>query len=183
MKKNNLYISILYMIIDFFKNKNFVILLLIIFLIGLLFVINYYQTNSNNVQMVESTVIVCKKSPIEEFGTVESQTIKPSSQPSQSSSQKMQFKVFYTNWCGWSKKALALLDSEEFKNKMKEVEDIAEVVRIDCENDGKEECKQKEINGYPTMILYKNENGTEKPIEFNGERTAEGIVSFIKNNN
>jgi hypothetical protein len=32
------------------------------------------------------------------------------------------------------------------------------------------------------MILYKNVNGAEKSIEFNGSRTADGIVSFIKEN-
>jgi hypothetical protein len=176
------------MIIDFLKNKNIIILVLIIFLIGLLFVINYRQNNTNNnannnIQMIESAVVVCKKAPVENFGIVEAQnnsTKQTNEQPI--SSSKMQFKVFYTNWCGWSKKALALLDSEEFKDKMKEVEDKAEVVRVDCETNGKDECKQREISGYPTMILYKNENGKEKPIEFNGERTAEGIVSFIKQN-
>ena len=183
MKKNNLYISILYMIIDFLKNKNIIILVLIIFLVGLLFVINYHQNNKNDIQMIETAVVVCKKPPVENFGIVEPQNNSNEQPPEEpSSSSKMQFKVFYTNWCGWSKKALALLDSEEFKDKMKEVEDKAEVVRVDCENNGKEECKQKEINGYPTMILYKNENGKEKPIEFNGERTADGIVSFIKQN-
>ncbi len=170
------------MIIDFLKNKNIIILVLIIFLIGLLFVINYRQKNTNNnannnIEMLESSDVVCKKAPVENFGIVEAQTNEQSI-----SSSKMQFKVFYTNWCGWSKKALALLDSEEFKDKIKEVADKAEVVRVDCETNGKEECKQREISGYPTMILYKNENGKEKPIEFNGERTAEGIVSFIKQN-
>jgi thiol-disulfide isomerase/thioredoxin len=172
------------MIIDILKNKNFIILVLIIFLIGLLFAITYFQKNDNNVndvnntnnmEIVESSTIVCKNSPVESFGNSPKPIIN-------NTLKKMQFKVFYTNWCGWSKKALQLLDSQDFKDKMKEVEDMAEIVKVDCETDGKEECKQKEINGYPTMILYKNVNGVEKPIEFNGARTADGIVTFIKEN-
>jgi len=169
------------MIIDIFKNKNFVILVLIILLICLLFVIDYFQKshNVNNIQLDESSVVVCKKSPLENFGN--SLDTAPVS-ISTNNSNKMQFKVFYTNWCGWSKKALSLLDSQDFKDKIKEVEANAEIVRVDCEDNGKEECKQKGINGYPTMILYKNINGAEKSIEFNGSRTADGIVSFIKEN-
>lgn len=174
------------MIIDILKNKNFVILVLIILLICLLFAINYFQKRNtiNNMDMVESSIVVCKKSSSESFGN--SSDIVPIVPivpiVTNNASSKMQFKVFYTNWCGWSKKALVLLDSQDFKDKMKEVEANAEIVRVDCENDGKEECKQKGINGYPTMILYKNVNGAEKPIEFNGARTADGIVSFIKEN-
>jgi thiol-disulfide isomerase/thioredoxin len=169
------------MIIDIFKNKNFVILVLIILLICLLFAIDYFQKKNtvNNMEMVSSSVVVCKKSPFENFGN--SLDTAPVS-ISTNNSNKMQFKVFYTNWCGWSKKALALLDSQDFKDKMKEVESNAEIVRVDCEDNGKEECKQKGINGYPTMILYKNVNGAEKSIEFNGSRTADGIVTFIKEN-
>lgn len=171
------------MIIDIFKNKNFVILVLIILLICLLFAIDYFQKKNtvNNMEMVSSSVVVCKKSPFENFGnSTDNVAIAPVT--TNSNTNKMQFKVFYTNWCGWSKKALALLDSQDFKDKMKEVESNAEIVRVDCEDNGKEECKQKGINGYPTMILYKNVNGAEKSIEFNGARTADGIVSFIKEN-
>ncbi len=169
------------MIIDILKNKNFVILILIILLICLLFAIDYFQKNNttNNMELVESSVVVCTKPPFESFGN--SLDTAPVS-ISTNNSNKMQFKVFYTNWCGWSKKALSLLDSQDFKDKIKEVEAMAEIIRVDCENDGKEECKQKGINGYPTMILYKNVNGAEKPIEFNGARTADGIVTFIKEN-
>lgn len=46
---------------------------------------------------------------------------------------KAQFTVYYTSWCGWSKKALSMLNQPEmidyFKNNSK-----CELVLIDCES-------------------------------------------------
>jgi hypothetical protein len=92
------------------------------------------------------------------------------------SNGKVEFIVYYTNWCGWSKKALALLNSEEFKTEMNKIQDKATLVLLDCEGSGKEKCESEKIEGFPTMKLSKN----SELIEFNGPRTTEGIISFIK---
>lgn len=137
------------MLSELLKNKNTIILIIIVILLGVLYFINNSEPNANT------------NSTLEKFNN-----------------NKVQFKVYYTNWCGWSKRALALINSSEFQTQMNEIKDKAEVVLVDCENGGEQECSANNIRGYPTMILFKN----NKPIEFQGERTTEGIISFIKQN-
>ena len=74
------------------------------------------------------------------------------------------------------KKILALLSSDEFKGELNKIQDKAEIVLVDCEENGKEECNKEQIQGFPTLKLFKN----GELIEFNGPRTTEGIISFIK---
>lgn len=143
-------------------NKTTMILILIVILVLLLYYLNN-NSNSNNINTVNTR---------EKF-EIDNKILSD-----KSSSNKVEFKVFYTNWCGWSKRALSLLDSEEFKNKFKEIKEIASIVLVDCENNGKEECIKRKIGGYPTMYLCK---GT-KLIEFTGDRTSDGIIDFIKKN-
>lgn len=88
---------------------------------------------------------------------------------------KAQFTVYYTSWCGWSKKALSMLNQPEmidyFKNNSK-----CELVLIDCESEnGKNICDINKIEGFPTMKLI---NGNAS-INYNGERTPAAIKQFI----
>jgi len=88
---------------------------------------------------------------------------------------KAQFTVYYTSWCGWSKKALSMLNQPEmvnyFKNNVK-----CELVLIDCESEnGKNICKVNKIQGFPTMKLIIGDN----IIDYNGERTPDAIKEFI----
>jgi thiol-disulfide isomerase/thioredoxin len=143
------------------QNKTNMILIIIIILVIILYYLNNNGTNKNKNTM----------NTHEKFG-VQNKII------TDLPNNKVEFKVFYTNWCGWSKRALSTLNSDEFKNKFKEVQDKAELVLVDCEGVGKEECAKRQIQGYPTMKLFKG----DKSIEFNGDRTPDGIVNFIKQN-
>jgi thiol-disulfide isomerase/thioredoxin len=136
------------------NNKTNIILIVIIILIGLL----YYLNNSKNTNNTHEKFEIGSK--------INNKNNKP------------EFKVFYTNWCGWSKRILATLDSEEFKNKFNEVKNDVDVILVNCETTGKEECNARSVKGYPTMMLVKDNN----VIEFNGNRTPDGIIDFIKNN-
>lgn len=146
------------MLSELLKNKNTIILIIIVILLGVLYFINNSTcgANKNKVNIVNSSNT---NSTLEKFNN-----------------NKVQFKVFYTNWCGWSKRALAVINSSEFQSQINEIKDKAEVVLVDCENDGENECSANNIRGYPTMILFKD----GKPFPFNGERTTEGIIAFIK---
>jgi thiol-disulfide isomerase/thioredoxin len=93
-------------------------------------------------------------------------------------SNKPQLKIFYANWCGWSKRILAILNSPEFKTAYETVKNKCDIVLVDCENSGKDECKANNIRGYPTIILFKD----NKSIEYNGERTVEAIIKYIAEN-
>lgn len=148
------------MLSELLKNKNTIILIIIVILLGVLLFLNNSEcsTNKNKIISVNSSNT---NSTLEKFNN-----------------NKVQFKVYYTNWCGWSKRALAVINSSEFQSQINQIKDKAEVVLVDCENGGENECSANNIRGFPTMILFKN----GKPIEFNGERTTEGIISFIKEN-
>jgi thiol-disulfide isomerase/thioredoxin len=137
---------------DILKNKTNVILILIIILVGVLLYLN-----NVSVKYIQYTNNTREKFEVNE---------------------KLQFKVFYTNWCGWSKRALATINSDEFKKKFEEIKNRAEIVLVDCEGSGKEECVKRKIQGYPTMQLQKGNN----MIDFNGDRTPDGIINFIKQN-
>lgn len=153
---------------EILQNKTTMILIIIIILVGILY---YLNNNSMNEIQNKNTVNTQEKFEVE--NKIITDTV-----DTKASNNKLEFKVFYTNWCGWSKRALATLNSDEFKNKFKEVQDRAEVVLVDCEGTGKDECAKRQIRGYPTMHLCKG----EKSIEFNGDRTPDGIVNFIKQN-
>jgi len=93
---------------------------------------------------------------------------------------KNKFVVFYTTWCGWSRKALDTLNQPEMKKFFSEPNNNVDLVLVDCESkDGREQCDKHNVEGFPTMKLLKS-NG--KDIVYNGERTPEAIINFIKNN-
>lgn len=131
------------------NNKTNIILIAIIILIGLLYYLNNSKNTANVYEKFESD-----------------------------SKTKPEFKVFYTNWCGWSKKILATLESEQFKTKFNEIKNDVDIVLVDCETKGKEECTARSVRGYPTMMLIKG----KKSIDFEGDRTPDGIINFLKNN-
>ena len=91
---------------------------------------------------------------------------------------KASLKVHVAMWCGWSKRLLAQLDSEEFKNKFKDVENICILEIIDCE-ENKEKCDPSIVKGFPTIILQKKSGNS---ILYKGDRSTDDIISFIKAN-
>ena len=155
---------------ELLKNQNTIIFIIIVILLGILFFMSKKSENYTS---------SCSREPMDNMPPTQQvvQQIKES-QPSTLSTptNKIEFRVYYTNWCGWSKKALALLNSDEFKTEMNKIQDKATLVLLDCEADGKEKCDAEKIQGFPTMKLSKN----GELIEFDGPRTTEGIISFIK---
>jgi hypothetical protein len=153
---------------ELLKNKNTIILISIVILLGIFFFMNSKKE--------KYTEVSCSREIMSDIPK-ETQPVAPIiTAPTSSSNGKIEFRVYYTNWCGWSKKALALLNSEEFKTEMNKIQEKATLVLLDCEENGKEQCDKEQIQGFPTMKLSKN----GELIEFNGPRTTEGIISFIK---
>jgi thiol-disulfide isomerase/thioredoxin len=85
--------------------------------------------------------------------------------------------MYYASWCGYSKQILPEWDKfEKFA-----LENLPQIIptKIRCESDNEALCMQKGIEGYPTIILYPNDN-TE--VVFNEERTAEKLIEFVQSN-
>lgn len=80
---------------------------------------------------------------------------------------------FYTNWCGFSQKAMPEWEKLESdigyfgKTRVKPI-------RVDCETD-KETCALYDINAYPTIVLETKEG----LVEFNQRVKHENLVRFL----
>ncbi|CAH6421679.1 Thioredoxin [uncultured virus] len=83
--------------------------------------------------------------------------------------------LYYADWCGHSK--IFLPEWEKFENHAKNNFKHLKVTKIKCEGNNINLCKQKNINGYPTIKLYMN----GKEIEYNNERNLQGLINFIHN--
>jgi thiol-disulfide isomerase/thioredoxin len=82
--------------------------------------------------------------------------------------------VYYTEWCGYSRDFLQQLESG--LQKKIENEGIS-VNLVDCDKN-KEMCQKLQIEGFPTVLLHKN----DKIIQYNGNRTDDDLINFVKSN-
>ena len=95
-----------------------------------------------------------------------------------SANNKATLKVHIAYWCGWSKKLIEQLGTDEFKNKFKDVENICVLEIIDCDAN-KEKCDPSLVKGFPTIIL---QSKSGKMILYNGNRSTDDLIAFIKAN-
>ena len=91
---------------------------------------------------------------------------------------KASLKVHVAMWCGWSKRLLSQLDSDEFKKKFNDIKNICVLEIIDCDTN-KEKCDPAIVKGFPTIILQTKYG---KMIPYNGDRSTDDLISFIKTN-
>lgn len=180
--------------------ETYIIVLIIAILILILYFVNFSGKNNNedsngitggdnkqHNQQIPSINQFKPYNPTENFGScgtpsqLSDDTIK-STQLTQSikvdATGKATLKIHVAMWCGWSKRLLAHLDSEDFKNKFKEVENICVLEIIDCEKN-KENCDPSIVKGFPTIIL---QTKTNNMILYKGDRTTDDIIKFIKAN-
>jgi protein disulfide-isomerase-like protein len=79
---------------------------------------------------------------------------------------------FYAPWCGHCKQL-----APHYAEAARMLQGEVPVAKVDCTTE-KEVCADQQVRGFPTLKLFQN----GKPIEYQGARTAEAIVSFIKKN-
>ena len=85
------------------------------------------------------------------------------------SAQKPVMKLYYAEWCGWSKKFLPTWD--ELAKNIKTVD----FVKIDCVK-MKDQCEN--IPGFPHIVLESN----NKKIPYSGDRSYGDCENFINTN-
>ena len=80
---------------------------------------------------------------------------------------------FYADWCGYCKKF-----KPEWAKLKAEPNLGVQLEEVDCSNEAPALAKEYDVKGFPTLILV---NGSNK-VTYSGERTADALVSFIKDN-
>lgn len=87
--------------------------------------------------------------------------------------EKMKVMLFYTNWCGYSKQFMPIWDSllKDFESNSN-----VELIAIDADND--KSGDQYGVQGYPTIVLVKN----NQSVHYNGMRDVDSIKQWISEN-
>lgn len=80
---------------------------------------------------------------------------------------------FYADWCGYCKKF-----KPEWEKLKAESNLGVQLEEVDCSNEAPALAKEYNVSGFPTLILV---NGSNK-VTYEGERSANAIISFIKDN-
>jgi protein disulfide-isomerase-like protein len=89
---------------------------------------------------------------------------------------KAVLKLFYVDWCGHCKNFKPIFEGE-LSDAVKEQQLPCKLELVNCE-ERPEEAKKYNIRGYPTVIFENEQNDV---VEYQGERTANSIIKFIKN--
>jgi len=87
---------------------------------------------------------------------------------------KKQLVLFYENWCGHSVRMLPEWEKLENENT-----NGVEIKKVVCSTD-RALCQKEKIKGFPTVKYY---NGNGGVFEYNGDRTKDGFMSFLSENN
>ena len=84
---------------------------------------------------------------------------------------------FYTDWCGFSKKAMP--DWESLEKALRETPYFGNTevtaVRVNCEED-RATCLLYEVEGYPTIKL----ETSSLLHDYEGKRTTEALLQFLR---
>jgi thiol-disulfide isomerase/thioredoxin len=86
--------------------------------------------------------------------------------------------MFYASWCGPSKAALPEWQKLEQALKGSPIQ----VISLE-DAQYKKEIMENGVKGYPTIRLYPEGFPGPNPIEYNGPRTFEALMQFIKSGN
>lgn len=81
---------------------------------------------------------------------------------------------FYAPWCGHCKRMAPTWDelAEKFIGNTR-----VKIAKVDCTlPESKELCSQQEVDGFPTIYIYKN---GKKVIEYNGNRSLNDLFEFV----
>jgi len=86
------------------------------------------------------------------------------------------FKLFYVDWCGHCQNFKPIFEGE-LTEAVRNEQLPCRLEMVNCE-EKPEEAKKYNIRGYPTMVF---ENEKHEVVEYQGERTANAIMTFLKN--
>ena len=85
--------------------------------------------------------------------------------------------VFYAPWCGHCKKLIP--EYEKVAKKLKEKNPKLILAKMDATEN---EYEGLEVTSFPTIKFYPGNRKDQKPKNYSGDRTAKGIIEFLKEN-
>jgi len=89
-----------------------------------------------------------------------------------SSNDKITVINYNTKWCGYSRQLQPIWDK---LMKKYQSDNQVELLDVKCD-ENEEKCKNTNLRGFPTIILYKK----NQAFEYDGNRTIEDIEKFIE---
>lgn len=90
--------------------------------------------------------------------------------------QNGEIKLYYANWCKYSK--MFLPEWDKFEQQAPQQLPNITVSKIACENGQDAMCAENGVRGYPTVILYIG----NKQIKFDKQRNCDELIKFVKDN-
>ena len=140
----------------------------ILICILLLIIISYLQPLQKNIN-IQQTSESNESNKSNESN--ESNEVNESNESNEANeSNKLKIILYFAHWCGHCKNFLPIWN--EFKKN--NTNSHLEISEVDCEADN-EICNNNNIKGFPTVILYKN----NQSHEFNDERSISALNTFI----
>jgi len=82
---------------------------------------------------------------------------------------------FYAPWCGHCKRLAPEFDKASAV--LSNSDPPVALVKVDCTAEGKDTCSKYGVSGYPTLKIFKRGEQTD---DYNGERSADGIVKYMR---
>lgn len=138
---------------------------------------NMIRQNNKLVPLICVTVLIAVVAIIALLVTNSSGTNAKNITEEFNDSAKPTIVLYYASWCGYSK--MFLPEWEKFKKYAQENLPNILVRSVRCEGGDEATCMQKGVQGYPTVILYKEIGKTGIP--FDNDRTAEKLIEFVNN--
>lgn len=80
---------------------------------------------------------------------------------------------FFADWCGYCKRF-----KPEWEKLKAEPNLGVQLEEVDCSNEAPALAREYNVKGFPTLILLNDGN----KVTYEGERSADAIISFIKDN-
>lgn len=105
--------------------------------------------------------------------------LNPRSERFTQENSKIKIYNFNTEWCGYSKRFQPVWDDFSSKVNSQSISGLSNVEAIDvkCDNPAnKQLCEEYKIPGFPSVLAVKD----GKQVDFNGDRTTNSLVEFVK---
>lgn len=133
--------------------------------------------NMANYYCMLSIVLVSLLASVQaDDSVIDYSNLSPEDFKSQIETQDLVFVKFYAPWCGHCKRLAP--DYEEAAKRLAGDDPAVPLVKVDCTNEsgGKDICAQYEVQGYPTLKIFRN----GQPSEYHDGRDTDSIVKKMR---